>query len=142
MKESSLPTAVAGLVLAASALSSCAPTPAPEREPSAVATSAATSPTATPTQLVPGYTGMPAPAGRPVTIGDVTYMQSTIAEEDPAMSPKPEAFDASTAVFSPEDLQAAVATVVKFTAEEGIDTTLNGGLETLDQWWSPTEGKY
>jgi hypothetical protein len=120
-----------------------APAPA---EAAAVATSAAASPSPSPsptfTQLVPGYTGIPAPAGGPVTIGDVKYTQSTIADDDPAMSPKREAFDASTAVFSSEDLQAAVAAVIKFTAQEGIDSTLNGGLETLDQWWSRTEGNF
>lgn len=42
----------------------------------------------------------------------------------------------TTAGLTPEDLQAALAAIVKFTAEEGIDSTLNGGLETPDQWWA------
>lgn len=72
----------------------------------------------------------------PVTIGGTSYMQSTIAEDDPAAVLKPGLADRETAAsLTPEELQAAVATIVKFTAEEGIDSTLNGGLETPDQWW-------
>lgn len=69
-------------------------------------------------------------------------MQSTIVDDDPALFPKPEALDPSTAALSPKDIQAAVATVVKFTAEEGIDSTLNGGYETPDQWWARNEARF
>lgn len=92
---------------------------------------------------MPGYTGTPAPAGKPVTVGDVKYVQSTIVDDDPAMVlnlglVNPE----STASFTREDLQAAQATIVRFTAEEGIDSTLNGGVETPDQWWARNQNLF
>lgn len=70
-------------------------------------------------------------------------MQSTIADHDPAMVLSPGLVNqASTAYFTPEDLQAAQATIVKFTAEEGIDSTLNGRLETPDQWWARNRERF
>jgi hypothetical protein len=64
-------------------------------------------------------------------------VQSTIADDDPAMMLNPGLVDQeSTTGLTPNELQTALATIVKFTAEEGIDSTLNGGLETPDQWWA------
>lgn len=147
MKKGTLATAVAGAALAALTLSGCTATPGPEAKVSSVASSAPATPSATPsptpTQLVPGYTGTPAPPGKPVAIGDKAYLQSTIADDDPAMVLNPGlVHQESTAYFTPDDLQAALATIVKFTAEEGIDSTLNGGLETPDQWWARNKDRF
>lgn len=137
MKKGPLATFVASVAMAALTLPGCASTPEPEAEIANTASSAPASPSATPTQIVPGYTGTPAPGGKPVAIGDTTYVQSTIADDDPAMMLNPGlVHQETTAGLTPDELQAALATIVKFTAEEGIDSTLNGGLETPDQWWA------
>lgn len=67
-------------------------------------------------------------------IGD--YLQTTIADSDPAMTYNPALVDdAAKAHYSDADLAEAHKTAVKFIAEEAIDSTLNGGGKDVDGWY-------
>jgi hypothetical protein len=69
--------------------------------------------------------------------GKGDYLQTTIADTDPAMKYNPSiADDAAKAHYSEADLTEAQKVIVKFIAEEGIDSTLNGGSGNVDGWYA------
>lgn len=72
-----------------------------------------------------------------VNNGRGDYLQSTILPNDPAMKYNPELVDKeATDVANTDglDLPNMQAFAVKFVAEEGLDSTLNGGGD-VDAWW-------
>ena len=69
--------------------------------------------------------------------GKGDYLQTTIADSDPEMNYNASiADDAAKAHYSDADLAEAQKVVVKFIAEEGIDSTLNGGAGNIDEWYA------
>lgn len=69
--------------------------------------------------------------------GKGVYLQTTIADTDPAMKYNPALADAAAkAHFTPEELAEAQKVVVRFIAEEAIDSTLNGGSKDVDGWFA------
>ena len=110
--------------------------------PSSVAGTASPVSSAAPA-TVPTPTAVPA-AALPAGIiakgvandGKGDYLQTTIADTDPAMQYNPAlADDAAKAHYSEADLAEAQKVAVKFIAEEVIDSTLNGG-GNVDTWWA------
>jgi hypothetical protein len=68
--------------------------------------------------------------------GTGDYLQTTIADSDPAMTYNPALADeAAKKHFSDADLAEAQKAAVKFIAEEAIDSTLNGGGNDVDVWY-------
>jgi hypothetical protein len=68
--------------------------------------------------------------------GKGEYLQTSIADTDPAMKYNPAITDgAAKAHFSEAELAEAHKTAVKFIAEEAIDSTLNGGTD-VDGWFA------
>lgn len=112
--------------------------------PAAAAESATPAATAAPATAAPTATAVPAvalPAGivakGVASDGKGTYLQTTIADSDPAMKYNPSITDAAAkAHFSEEDLAEAQKVIVKFIAEESIDSTLNGGGNDIDGWFA------
>lgn len=125
---------IAGALIFTSACSapqatSATSTPTASDAASAAATSAAT-PSATPTSTSKfPYTLPSALVAKGVANdGRGEYIQTSIADTDPAMQYNPAiAEDAVKSHFSEADLAEAQKVVVRFIAEEGIDSTLNGG---------------
>lgn len=68
--------------------------------------------------------------------GKGDYVQTSIADTDPAMKYNPAITeDAAKTHYSDADLAEAQKVIVKFIAEEAIDSTLNGGGGNIDGWW-------
>lgn len=121
----------AALILAALLLTSCAPLD------KTITTGVVTTPTAAPgeTPLPPGVT-----VKGVVNNGRGTYLQTSIGDDNPAMRFTTDRADAATnAKYSPEMLQKAQQLVVRFIAEEAIDSTINGGGDAA-AWWTVHEG--
>lgn len=90
-----------------------------------------------------------APAGPSITGGEVIktdkgeYLQSTIADDDPAMT-----YDPATAIGNPEDhvsreqIEKGQKFTVKFLAEEVMDSPLNNNASGVDGWWSKNKDKF
>lgn len=113
------------IALSAAVLTSvgCSPTPNP----------APTETIAPPVKKINGVPTLP----DVVNNGRGDYLQSTILANDPAMKYNPELVDKeATDVANAEglDLPNMQAFAVKFVAEEGLDSTLNGGGD-VDAWW-------
>lgn len=70
-----------------------------------------------------------------------SYLKSTILDSDPAMKVDPKTIDASITPALRKELGAAQRAIITFIAEEGIDSTLNGAIQTPDQWWKEHKGK-
>lgn len=69
--------------------------------------------------------------------GKGVYLQTSIADTDPAMKYDPALADAAAkAHYSDAELAEAQKTVVKFIAEETIDSTLNGGSTDVNGWFA------
>jgi hypothetical protein len=69
--------------------------------------------------------------------GKGVYLQTSIADTDPAMQYNPAITDdAAKAHYSAADLAEAQKVIVKFIAEEAIDSTLNGGGSDVDGWFA------
>lgn len=136
--------AAAGIFLAALAISGCVSDTAASEGMQASSNTAPASSKASPSPAltIPANIGKPAPAGKLVTTGDATYLQSTIASDDPVFSLGSNTLDASTAAYSAADLRTVRELIVRFTVEEGIDSTLNGGGETPDEWWAKNEDRF
>lgn len=90
---------------------------------------------------VPENFGVPAPAGKPVISPNGSYMQSTISDNDPAMQLNPAILDESAVVLDFAELEAAQRTIIRFIAEEVIDSRLNGDSEDIDAWWESNKHK-
>lgn len=130
-------TGIVGALVFTSACSSPEPVSAPAPSPSASASSAPTA-TAEPTAAT---IALKMPAG--ITIKGVAndgvgdYLQTSISDDDPAMKYNPALADAGAkAHYSAAELAEAQKVVVKFIAEEAIDSTLNGGKGNVDVWWN------
>ena len=68
--------------------------------------------------------------------GKGDYLQTSIADTDPAMKYNPAITDdAAKAHYSETDLAEAQKVIVRFIAEEAIDSTINGGTD-VDGWWA------
>jgi hypothetical protein len=115
--------------------------PAPTSSPTSISQTATPSASPSASASVPAAIGTPAPTAGVVTTSKGSYLQSTISPDDPAMKVNQSIVDPSVQSMDPADLQAAQQSVVKFTAEEGIDSTLNGGGENTDQWWEKNKSK-
>lgn len=69
--------------------------------------------------------------------GTGDYLQTSIADDDPAMQYDPAiADDAAKVHYSPAQLAEAQKMIVRFIAEEAIDSTLNGGGNNVDGWYA------
>ena len=89
------------------------------------------------------------PAGPSIAGGEVIktdkgeYLQSTIADDDPAMT-----YDPTTALGKPTDylsleqIEKGQKFAVKFIAEEVIDSPLNHNASSVDDWWSINANKF
>lgn len=115
-------------VLSAAILTStgCTPSPAPTPEP--------TETIAPPVKKINGVPTLP----DVVNNGRGEYLQSTILRNDPAMKFNPELVDAEATNLANSnglDLAYMQSWIVKFAAEEGLDSTLNGGGD-IDAWWA------
>lgn len=72
------------------------------------------------------------------------YIQTTIAETDPAMQYNSGVVDPSAStIFTPEDITKAQQTTMKFIAEETIDSSLNNSSDpaAVDQWFEKNKDK-
>jgi hypothetical protein len=68
--------------------------------------------------------------------GKGSYIQTSIADSDPAMKYNPAITDdAAKAHFSAAELAEAQKVIVRFMAEEVIDSTIKGGTD-IDGWWA------
>jgi hypothetical protein len=68
--------------------------------------------------------------------GTGDYLQTSIADDDPAMKYNPAITDAAAkAHYSAAELAEAQKVIVKFIAEEAIDSTLNDGTD-VDGWFA------
>ncbi|WP_284978675.1 hypothetical protein [Arthrobacter sp. fls2-241-R2A-200] len=128
---------VVGAVFFTSACSASeAASPTGTSSPSGSA-SAAAAPSATPSAVTFPYTlpnGLVAKGVANDGHGD--YIQTSIADTDPAMKYNPAITDdAAKAHFSEADLAEAQKVIVRFIAEEAIDSTLNDGTD-VDAWWA------
>lgn len=122
---------IAGTLLFASACSGGNmphdPSSAPVTSPTTISTSA--SPTAT----APVVKGLPTKGV--ADTGKGKYLQTTIADTDPAMKYDPSlATPTATKMYSAKDLAEVQKKAVKFMAEEGIDSTANDG--NGEAWWA------
>lgn len=96
--------------------------------------SAAASPTPTPSSKFPYNLQKGLVAKGVANDGHGDYIQTSITDTDPAMQYKPSiAEDAAKAHFSEAELAEIQKVIVRFIAEEGIDSTLNGGGNP-DRW--------
>lgn len=121
----------AALILTALLVTSCAPLD------KTISTEVITTPTAAAgeTPLPPGVT-----VKGTVNNGRGTYLQTSIADDNPAMRFTAARADAATnAKYTPEALDKAQKLVVRFIAEEGLDSTINGGGDA-EAWWTVHEG--
>lgn len=121
----------AALILSAALLTSCA---APVN--TGIVANVTTTPTAAPgeAELPPGVT-----VKAVVNNGRGTYLQTSIGDDNPAMKYSPDRADEATkAKYTPEQLQEAQQFIVRFIAEEGLDSTINGGGDA-EAWWSVHE---
>jgi hypothetical protein len=128
-------------VLAASALMATGCSGAGVQAAAGPATAASTAPTAAAqTSSAPAAPTAALPAGiiaKGVAndgVGD--YLQTSLADTDPAMQYNPAITDdAAKAHYSAAELADAQKVIVRFMAEEVIDSTLNGGKD-IDGWWA------
>ncbi|SDL53613.1 hypothetical protein [Arthrobacter sp. ok362] len=128
---------IAGALCFTSACSaSVAASPAGTASPSGSA-SAAASPSATPTTVTFPYTLPNGIVAKGVANdGKGPYLQTSIADTDPAMKYNPAITDdAAKAHYSAEELAEAQKVIVRFIAEEAIDSTLNDGTD-VDGWFA------
>lgn len=126
-------TGVVGALIFTSACSASeTSTPAPVASPSTTAATAEPTATAVALKLPAGII-----AKGVANDGKGDYLQTSISDDDPAMKYNPAITDeAAKAHYSAEELAEAQKVVVKFIAEEAIDSTLNGGGTDIDGWWS------
>lgn len=116
--------------------------PAPTNSPTSISQSADPSVTnEEPAGPIPTDFGVPAPAGKKVESPNGSYIQSTISDDDPAMKLDPALVHSSLSSTDPAELESAQKFIVKFTAEEGIDSRLNGDSEDPEGWWAEHKSK-
>lgn len=136
---------LAGAVAFTSACSGGATVPdnsssAPTNSPTSISQTA--TPSASPSASVDPNLGAPAPAGDVVKTKYGSYLRTTISNDDPAMKVNNAIVDPSASgKYSPADITAAQQTVSKFIAEEAIDSPVNGGGESVDDWWAKNNSR-
>lgn len=121
---------IVALSAALLASAGCSPTP-PTPEP--------TMEIAPPVKKINGVPTLP----DVVNNGRGEYLQSTILPNDPAMKENPKLIDEEAinlAASHSLDLPYMQTVIVKFAAEEGLDSTLNGGGD-VDAWWDKHKDK-
>lgn len=80
--------------------------------------------------------------GQVVDNGKGKYLQSTISDSDPAMKMNREMYlSDAKALYSEEELYEAQKTVIRFIAEETIDSTVQGGGNT-DEWFERNKNRF
>lgn len=74
------------------------------------------------------------------------YVQTTIADDDPAMTYNPNiTTDVARNLFTPEELKEGQIFATKFVAEEVLDSTLNDNYsdkDTIDKWVTKNKEKF
>lgn len=113
---------------------------APSTSPTVVETAPATE-TPTPSATGNFFVGTPAPTGERVTAPHGDYLQSIMPSNDPAMSLVSTTLHESVASMDQLELILAQQTIITFIAEQGIDSPLNGGVMTVDEWWVKNKDK-
>lgn len=90
-----------------------------------------------------------APAGPSIAGGQVIktdkgeYLQSTIADDDPAMKyDSTKATDEAKAQYTEDELKEAQKITSKYVAEEMIDSPLNNSAVSVDTWWTANKDKF
>ena len=74
--------------------------------------------------------------------GKGKYLQSTITDNDPAMKMNRELFNRDLKdIYSDQELFEAQKTVIRFIAEETIDSTVQGGGNT-NEWFEKNKGRF
>lgn len=77
------------------------------------------------------------PDGKIISTSFGKYRQSTITDKDPAWELPAEIVGTDVrAKYSAEQIEDAYRAVLTFTAEEGIDSALNGEGQAVDEWWA------
>lgn len=124
-------TAAPSATSSASAVTAPAETTTPEPEVS-------TSPAA-----APAVEGIHAPSnGKIINTERGSYLQSTLADDDSALTYDPAIIDPSaTGFFTPDEIAEGVKFILTFLAEEDLDSELNGGFKEertamVEQWWA------
>lgn len=83
-----------------------------------------------------------APAGQLTKNSKGEYLQATIADDDAAMQVNPTTVDPSAYnTYTKADVAEAQKVVVKFIAEEGMDSSINGDPSNLGSWWEKNKAK-
>lgn len=134
---------IAGALIFTSACSSPQATSVAETPAASDAASAAATPSATPTPTNKFPYTLPSGlvAKGVANDGRGEYIQTSIADTDPAMQYNPAITeDAAKVHFSEADLAEAQKVVVRYIAEEVIDSTLNGGGNP-DLWLAAQKGQ-
>jgi hypothetical protein len=128
---------IAGALFSVSACSASVAAAPGTASPSASASAASTtSATPSPTASFPYTLPSGLIAKGIANDGKGDYIQTSIADTDPAMQYNPAITDdAAKAHFSVVDLAEAQKFIVRFIAEEAIDSTLNGGTD-VDGWFA------
>jgi hypothetical protein len=129
-------TTLAGIVLAATACSGSATSSAPATTALETQAATATASASTPVEAEASTSAVGGVSIKgPANNGKGDYLQTTIADDHPDMTYDPAVVEPEvTAAFSPEDIASAHRFIVRFIAEEGIDSTLNDGTD-VDAWW-------
>lgn len=111
--------------------------------------SASASPSSTPTTPAvskPGdvINGIPTKAEL-ANDGKGDYIQTTISDDDPAMIFNPDlSIGTVPGLYTDADTAEAQKVIMRFIAEEGIDSTLNNNsldLATIDAWWAKNKDR-
>ncbi|MHA7297680.1 hypothetical protein [Pseudarthrobacter sp. MDT3-1] len=129
---------IAGALIFTSACSAPEATSAASTLGGSDAASAAATPSATPspTSKFPYTLPSGLVAKGVANDGKGDYLQTSIADTDPAMQYNPTITDdAAKAHYSEAELAEAQKVIVRFIAEEVIDSTLNDGTD-IDGWWA------
>ncbi|MHA7209582.1 hypothetical protein [Arthrobacter sp. MDT1-65] len=136
LRKALLATAVFGTLALTGCAADAADTaaePAPSSSPSATAEPSVQT-SADPTREAPKNA---LPSGAVIDTSHGQYLQTTIADDDPALQVDSALVEQEIyAAFKPEDIASAQKFVLKFIAEEGIDSAVNGGGQTTDEWVS------
>lgn len=85
------------------------------------------------------------PIKGPANDGHGDYLQTTIADDDPALTYNPAIVDPSaTELFSVPEIKSLQQTLVRFIAEEAFDSTINGNPtspDVIDAWFGRNKHK-
>lgn len=76
------------------------------------------------------------PDGKIISTSFGKYRQSTITDKDPAWELPAEIVGTDVrSKYSTDQIEDAYRTALTFTAEEGIDSALNGEGQSVEKWW-------